>query len=114
MPAVQPPTVLCRRGVEKPVSGEARFGEHNIIPNFFEQNQAEALDLGLTVLETLQRAAPDAMLNDIKALLGQMMFSGGCLVTPQLRAVSCCGQEPAAPNSSGPAGNSCPSAPQAR
>lgn len=30
-----------------------RLGEHNIEPNYFEQNQAEALDLELTVLETL-------------------------------------------------------------
>jgi len=64
------------RGVEKPTSGVARFGPHNIVPNFFEQNQAEALDMDLTVIETLVRAAPDAPLNEIKGLLGQMMFSG--------------------------------------
>jgi ATPase subunit of ABC transporter with duplicated ATPase domains len=72
---------LLRRE-ERPVSGDARLGEHNIIPNYFEQNQAEALDLGLTVLETIQRAAPDAQLNDIKALLGQMMFSGKMMDKP--------------------------------
>lgn len=38
--------------------------------------QAEALEAGLTVLETLERAAPDAEMKDIKALLGRMMFSG--------------------------------------
>ena len=38
--------------------------------------QAEALEPGLTVLETLERAAPDAEMKDIKALLGRMMFSG--------------------------------------
>ena len=38
--------------------------------------QAEALDLDLSVQETLERAAQDAQLNDIKALLGRMMFTG--------------------------------------
>lgn len=47
-------------GREKPMSGRVGLGEHNIVPNYFEQNQAEALDLELTVLETLVRAAPDA------------------------------------------------------
>lgn len=30
-------------------------------------------------METLVRAAPDAKLNDVKALLGQMMFSGDAM-----------------------------------
>lgn len=38
--------------------------------------QAEALDANLTVMDTLVRAAPDAQLNDVKALLGRMMFTG--------------------------------------
>ena len=38
--------------------------------------QAEALDLNLSVQETLEQAATDAQLNDIKALLGRMMFTG--------------------------------------
>jgi hypothetical protein len=33
--------------------GHVRLGEHNIIPNYFQQNQAEALNLNLTVLDTL-------------------------------------------------------------
>lgn len=57
--------------------GVAELGEHNIIPNYFEQNQAEALDLEETVIGTLQKAGgPDAKLDEIKRLLGQMMFSG--------------------------------------
>merc|ERR1719311_480655 len=63
-------------GTEEPLKGEARLGEHNIVPNYFTQNQAEDLDLGLTALETLVQAAPDAKLDDIKALLGRMLFSG--------------------------------------
>lgn len=34
-------------------SGRVALGEHNILPNYFQQNQAEALDLNLTVLDTL-------------------------------------------------------------
>lgn len=52
------------------------LGEHNIVPNYFEQNQAEALDPQVTVLDTLIRASPDAKLNDLKQLLGRMLFSG--------------------------------------
>ena len=40
-------------GSEKPTSGEVAMGEHNIVPAYFEQNQAEALDLEKTVLETI-------------------------------------------------------------
>lgn len=63
-------------GREKPNQGDVYLGEHNIVPNYFEQNQAEALDLELTVLDTLIQASPDAKLNDLKSLLGRMMFSG--------------------------------------
>jgi ATPase subunit of ABC transporter with duplicated ATPase domains len=52
------------------------LGEHNIVPNYFEQNQAEALDPQVTVLDTLIRSSPDAKLNDLKQLLGRMLFSG--------------------------------------
>jgi hypothetical protein len=38
--------------------------------------QSEALDIKLSVEETMVEAAPDAKINDIKALLGRMMFSG--------------------------------------
>jgi len=46
------------------------------VPNYFVQNQAEDLDPNLSALETLIDAAPDAKINDLKALLGKMMFSG--------------------------------------
>ena len=64
-------------GQEEPSGGgEATLGSHNIIPNYFVQNQAEDLDPNLTALETLIDAAPDAKINDLKALLGKMMFTG--------------------------------------
>ena len=66
-------------GEEKPVEGEVSLGEHMIKPNYYEQNQSEALDPNLTVLKTLELAAPDAELQDIKAILGRMMFSGAAM-----------------------------------
>ncbi|KAI8110701.1 hypothetical protein M9435_002375 [Picochlorum sp. BPE23] len=66
-------------GQEEPVEGQVSMGEHGIVPNYFEQNQAEALDLQKTAIETLQHAAPDAKLNDIKSLLGKMMFNGAAM-----------------------------------
>lgn len=67
-------------GREKPtVGGHVALGEHNIVPNYFEQNQAEALDGELSVLETLVQASPDAKLNDLKSLLGRMLFSSGAM-----------------------------------
>jgi ATPase subunit of ABC transporter with duplicated ATPase domains len=56
-----------------------RLGEHNIVPNYFEQNQAEALDLNESVLNTLVGSAPDAKVNDLKQLLGRMLFSGNAM-----------------------------------
>ena len=49
-------------GREQPEAGKCSLGSHNVVANYFEQNQAEALDGRLTVLETLERAAPDAKL----------------------------------------------------
>lgn len=63
-------------GQEKPISGWVQLGPHNIVPAYFAQNQADALDLKQNVLQTMVKAAPDAQLNDVKALLGRMMFSG--------------------------------------
>ncbi len=66
-------------GREKPMSGSVSLGEYRIIPNYFEQNQAEALDPELNVLDTLMRASPDAKVNDLKQLLGRMLFSGAAM-----------------------------------
>ena len=49
-------------GREQPEAGRCSLGSHNVVANYFEQNQAEALDGRLTVLETLEKAAPDAKL----------------------------------------------------
>ncbi|KAL9234941.1 hypothetical protein vseg_009751 [Gypsophila vaccaria] len=66
-------------GLEKPTSGEVILGEHNVLPNYFEQNQAEALDLNKTVLETVEEAAEDWRSDDIKGLLGRCNFKADML-----------------------------------
>lgn len=66
-------------GEEDPMEGQVTMGEHGIVPNYFEQNQAEALDPNKNAIETLQHAAPDAKLDEIKALLGKMMFNGAAM-----------------------------------
>uniref|UniRef100_A0A7N0UPV8 ABC transporter domain-containing protein n=2 Tax=Kalanchoe fedtschenkoi TaxID=63787 RepID=A0A7N0UPV8_KALFE len=66
-------------GLEKPTGGEVLLGEHNVLPNYFEQNQAEALDLDKTVLQTVEEAAEDWKLDDIKGLLGRCNFKADML-----------------------------------
>ncbi|XP_050205796.1 ABC transporter F family member 5 [Mercurialis annua] len=67
------------KGLEKPKAGEIILGEHNVLPNYFEQNQAEALDLDKTVLQTVEEVAEDWKLDDIKGLLGRCNFKADML-----------------------------------
>ena len=46
-------------GMEKPEEGQLVLGKHNVIPGYFEQNQAEALDLDKTVMDTIHDEVPD-------------------------------------------------------
>ncbi|KAH7291262.1 hypothetical protein KP509_29G008900 [Ceratopteris richardii] len=66
-------------GIEQPTAGEIKLGEHRVVPNYFEQNQAEVLDLEKTVLQTIVDAAEDWRLNDIKGLLGRCNFKAEML-----------------------------------
>lgn len=65
-------------GKEKPRKGSVECEDlHNVKLAYFEQNQADALDLTVTVLETLKRAAPsDWTYEQIRALLGKFLFKG--------------------------------------
>ncbi len=62
-------------GEENPTDGNLELGKHNIIPSYFEQNQSEALDLSLNVLETLFQAAPDWNQTKVRSLLGGLGFN---------------------------------------
>ena len=63
-------------GSEQPEEGEVTLGKHNVIPGYFEQNQAEALDLNRTVMETIHDEVPDWKNEEVRRLLGQFLFSG--------------------------------------
>ncbi|MBC8120941.1 MAG: ABC-F family ATP-binding cassette domain-containing protein [Gemmatimonadaceae bacterium] len=63
-------------GIEKPVEGVARLGDHNVIAGYFEQNQAEALDLSKTVMETIHDEVPQWKNEEVRTLLGRFLFSG--------------------------------------
>jgi ATP-binding cassette subfamily F protein 3 len=63
-------------GMEQPTDGTVSLGDHNVIPNYFEQNQAEALDLSKTVMDTIHDEVPDWTNEEVRTLLGQFLFSG--------------------------------------
>ena len=62
-------------GLETPDEGAATLGEHNIVASYFEQNQAEALDLGKKVIDTMFEAVPDWTQTQVRSLLGSFCFS---------------------------------------
>ena len=62
-------------GLEQPSEGSARLGEHNVEAGYFEQNQAEALDLEKTVIDTLFEAVPEWTQTQVRSLLGSFCFS---------------------------------------
>lgn len=69
-------------GLEKPVEGSATLGEHNVIPSYFEQNQAEALDLNKTVMGTIHDEVPTWKNEEVRTLLGRFLFSGDMVYKP--------------------------------
>ena len=62
-------------GIETPEEGSAELGEHNVIASYFEQDQAEALDLSKTVIDTMFEAVPDWTQTQVRSLLGSFCFS---------------------------------------
>ncbi|MDZ8106656.1 MAG: ABC-F family ATP-binding cassette domain-containing protein [Nostoc sp. DedQUE12a] len=63
-------------GMEPPTEGTVELGDHNVIPGYFEQNQAEALDLKKTVMETIHDEVPDWKNEEVRTLLGRFLFTG--------------------------------------
>jgi len=57
-------------GLERPEEGLVELGKYNIIPGYFEQNQAEALELDKTVIETIFQYVPNWTQTDVRSLLG--------------------------------------------
>lgn len=63
-------------GKEEPLDGSVKLGNYNVKPAYFEQNQAEALDLTKTVFDTIADAVPQWKTEEVRALLGRFLFSG--------------------------------------
>lgn len=63
-------------GSEQPTEGTVKLGDHNVIPSYFEQNQAEALDLNKTVIDTIHDEVPDWKNEEVRTHLGRFLFSG--------------------------------------
>ncbi len=63
-------------GIEEPTEGTIKLGEHNVIPGYFEQNQAEALDLTKTVMDTIHDEVPEWKNEEVRTHLGCFLFSG--------------------------------------
>ncbi|MCT0219275.1 ATP-binding cassette domain-containing protein [Synechococcus sp. CS-1329] len=62
-------------GLEAADAGQAGLGEHNVEAGYFEQNQAEALNLERSVVDTLFEAVPDWTQTQVRSLLGNFGFS---------------------------------------
>ncbi len=67
-------------GLETPQEGRAGLGAHNVVAGYFEQNQAEALNLARTVIDTLFEAVPDWTQTQVRSLLGSLGFSGDAVL----------------------------------
>ena len=63
-------------GMEPPSDGSIKMGDHNVIASYFEQNQAEALDLSRTVMETIHDEMPKWTNEEVRTLLGRFLFVG--------------------------------------
>jgi ATP-binding cassette, subfamily F, member 3 len=62
-------------GTEAYNEGEIMLG-HNVLPGYFEQNQAEALDLTKSVYDTLHDQFPTLTNTEVRTVLGQFLFTG--------------------------------------
>lgn len=63
-------------GGEIPSEGEVKLGDHNVVMGYFEQNQAEALDLAKDVMQTIHDEVPDWTNEEVRTILGRFLFSG--------------------------------------
>lgn len=62
-------------GEEEPLQGKCTLGS-SVVKQYFEQNQADALDLSKTVVETMMGASTTQKYEELRKLLGQFLFKG--------------------------------------
>ncbi|MFP4008932.1 MAG: ATP-binding cassette domain-containing protein, partial [Spirulinaceae cyanobacterium] len=69
-------------GMHEADEGWVGIGKHNVIPGYFEQNQAEALALDKTAIDTIHDEVPDWKNEEVRTLLGRFLFSGDTVFKP--------------------------------
>jgi ATP-binding cassette subfamily F protein 3 len=62
-------------GQESPTSGTLKLG-HNVLAEYFAQDQYKVLDPAARMLDDISRAAPKVPEKDLRSLLGCFLFSG--------------------------------------
>jgi ATP-binding cassette subfamily F protein 3 len=62
-------------GLEPPTSGEIKLG-HNVLADYFAQDQYKVLDPAAKMLEDIAAIAPKVPVVELRSLLGCFMFSG--------------------------------------
>ncbi len=62
-------------GLIPATEGEVELG-HNVSVGYYAQNQSDALDGNMTLLETLEEASPPEMRTRLRNILGSFLFSG--------------------------------------
>src|SRR5580658_8826240 len=68
-------------GVESPTSGSVQLG-HNVIPEYFAQDQYKVLDPEARMLDDISRAAIKVPEVELRSLLGCFLFSGDDVFKP--------------------------------
>jgi ATP-binding cassette subfamily F protein 3 len=69
-------TLMRMLSAEEPPDAGERLEGHQVVMQYFAQDEATRLDPTLTVYETLAEGSPDAMIPAIRNILGGFLFSG--------------------------------------
>jgi ATP-binding cassette subfamily F protein 3 len=69
-------TLMRLLSSEEPPDRGSRVEGHQVVMQYFAQDEATRLDTTLTVYETLSTGSPDAMIPAIRNILGGFLFSG--------------------------------------
>ncbi len=68
-------------GQERPTAGTLKLG-HNVVAEYFAQDQYKVLDPAARMLDDIGRAAPKVAEKDLRSLLGCFLFSGDDVFKP--------------------------------
>ena len=64
-------------GIEKPsIGGKAEISGFNVVTNYFQQSQADTLDMDKTVEDVITESSTTESYNELRALMAQFLFKG--------------------------------------